>query len=133
MSSTRRFVERLLALVAGFTLCITGTKSPAQVDDNALRFEGHTCSVTNVVFNPDGKRLLVQSGDGVTIHEATTGKRLARMEVPRSAHGTSVFSPDGKFVAGVVDFHSMRWRALWRVVSYSFGCRVSCDTDGRRL
>jgi len=107
--STPRLSKWLIATIAGVALCVAGSKTPAQVGDDALRFEGHTLLVTTVAFSPDGKRLLVQSGDGVTIHDATTGKRLAKMEGVRSAHGRSVFSPDGKFVAGVVDFQLNVW------------------------
>ena len=109
MTSTPRLSKWLIATIAGVALCVAGSKTPAQVGDDALRFEGHTLLVTTVAFSPDGKRLLVQSGDGVTIHDATTGKRLAKMEGPRSAHGKSVLSPDGKFVAGVVDFQLNVW------------------------
>jgi WD40 repeat protein len=109
MKPTPRSIKWLLALFAGITLCAAGSKAPAQVGDDVLRFEGHTLLVTTVAFSPDGKRLLVQSGDGMTIHDATTGKKVARLEDPHSARGTSVFSPDGKFVAGVVDFQLNVW------------------------
>ena len=109
MMPTPRLSKWFIATIAGVAICVAGSKTPAQVGDDVLRFEGHSYLVTTVAFSPDGKRLLVQSGDGVTIHDATTGKRLAKMEGPRSAHGKSVLSPDGKFVAGVVDFQLNVW------------------------
>lgn len=109
MMPTPRRSKWFIATITGVAICVAGSKTPAQVGDDALRFEGHTLLVTTVAFSPDGKRLLVQSGDGVTIHDATTGKRLAKMEGPRSAHGMSAFSPDGKFVAGVVIFQLNIW------------------------
>jgi WD40 repeat protein len=82
MKPTPRSIKWLLALFAGITLCAAGSKAPAQIGDDVLRFEGHSYLVTNVAFSPDGKRLLVQSGDGVTIHDATTGKKVTRLEDP---------------------------------------------------
>ena len=74
--------------------------------------------VTNAVYSPDGKRIAVTallSGDnrrgvwGVLVWDATTGKELHRLEIPKS--GQVRFSPDGKQLA-ILPMEGEVW--LWQ-------------------
>ena len=56
----------------------------------------------NIVFSPDGKKLVSVSGEGIRIWDVDTGNFLRNLEV-RSGFRTYVsFSPDGKTIASVV-------------------------------
>jgi WD40 repeat protein/serine/threonine protein kinase len=60
---------------------------------------GHTNSVVDTVFSPDGEQILTASYDNsVRLWDASTGKELRQFNGHVSAVRSAIFSPDGKQV-----------------------------------
>jgi WD40 repeat protein len=71
------------------------------------RFEGHAGPASPVAFSPDGRLVLAASPGGVTVWDATTGRRLWRLRESLTRLRVSLtwmptqFSPDSHFVITV--------------------------------
>src|SRR5207245_3721036 len=62
-------------------------------------FKGHTRSVGNLAFSPDGKMVVFGSENGIKLCDAATGKELLTSKSGRNMAGGIKFSPDGKRLA----------------------------------
>src|SRR4029079_12740739 len=61
-------------------------------------FAGHTASVNNAVFSPDGKLIATSSDDGTArIWAVATGKTVVTIAQPPVVFNAT-FSPDGKYL-----------------------------------
>ncbi|MBV6426130.1 MAG: Protein TolB [Haliscomenobacter sp.] len=108
----------------------------------ASNHEGHTSSVNNVAFSPDGKRLATGSSDKTAkIWDVETGQVLRTMEGHLDNVSSVAFSPDGKRLAtGSDDKTAKIWdvetgEVLLRLENHSevgFSS-VAFSPDGKRL
>jgi WD40 repeat protein len=65
-----------------------------------LTLTGHTSTVRQVVFNPDGSHLATSSFDGTAkVWDAVSGKELFTLPAPITGLFGVTFSPDGKTIA----------------------------------
>jgi len=63
-------------------------------------------------FSPDGKRLLIGTGDnGLSIVEPRTGREILRLDNQKGMINSLAFSPDGRFfVTGGITGEMRRYR-----------------------
>jgi len=78
-------------------------------------FEGHTRTVRQAIFSPDGKKIVTASQDNTAkIWDAESGKELQTLEGHTSFVNYVAFSPDGKRIATASTDNTVR---IWDVES----------------
>ncbi len=89
-----------------------------QTGETSLTLKGHDSVVDDVVFSPDGKRLLTASADGTSkVWEVATGMELLTLYSKYLGHVfAGDFSPDGSLVV-TVDWSG--YGAVWDVATGS--------------
>jgi len=77
------------------------------------RLEGHTDSVWQAAFSPDGQRIVTASGDHTArVWNAANGQLLAKLEGHTGSVGQAAFSPDGQRIVTASEDHTARvWNA----------------------
>jgi WD40 repeat protein len=61
--------------------------------------KGHTATLYNIAWSPDGKRLASTGEDAVRLWETETGKELRKHSSPNGYYGMLAWSPDGRTLA----------------------------------
>ena len=73
------------------------------------QLKGHTSSVMNAAFSPDGKWVVTASKDNTArVWEAATGRSLATLQGHTDSVNSAAFSPDGKWVITASDDKAAR-------------------------
>src|SRR5262249_37071196 len=103
---------------------------------------GHTASVTDACFSPDGRRILTASEDGTArIWNADTGLSLRVFQGHTAGVGTARFSPDGQRVlttsadgtVRVWEADTGRQLAMFEERGQPWTAPASFSPDGRRV
>jgi WD40 repeat protein len=85
------------------------------IANGAKLFElvGHTGSVTDIAFSPDGTRIATASNDRTAkVWDATTGTLLLTLTGHTGQVHSLTFSPDGRRLTTVAEDHTLRVWAL---------------------
>ncbi len=111
-----------------------------------LTFTGHTWTVGDIAFSPDGKKLATASGDKTAkVWDATTGKELLTLAGHTFQVTGVAFSPDGTRIAtsaglqGSTDHTAKVWDAttgkeLLTLVGHTAGVdAIAYSPDGKRI
>jgi len=89
--------------------CVAGEISLWDVETGAFvrRFQGHTDTVNEVVFSPDGMLLASAGDDALFVWDVATGEMRRRFVATLSARVKgAAFSPDGRFIVSGADIEA---------------------------
>ena len=99
--------------------------------------EGHSSSVSDCAFSPDGRLIVSASGDStLKVWDSETGQSLRTLEGHSSSVSGCAFSPDGKLIVSASDDRTLKiWdagtgqmlRSLEGHSAYVIGCAFSPD------
>ena len=70
---------------------------------------GPTCEGTNVAFSPDGTHFVLWRGVVATVQNSHSGAVVIRLQVPSGRFQCCCFSPNGKLIAGSVNYTIHVW------------------------
>jgi WD40 repeat protein len=112
---------RFGASLAAFLLCITTAPAGRPLTDaygdplpsGAVRRIGtirlrHSADIRSLVYSSDGKTITSASENGVAVWEASTGRRVSLLSIPRYFYRAIAVSPDGSLAAYSIEGNTVR-------------------------
>lgn len=126
---------RMVALGGNTNLVLVNAENGRIVRD----FVGHTGTVTSIVFDRVGARLLSTSQDQtLRLWDVQSGQQLLKISNPQLHFANAVFAPDGKVIAsssseGVVQLWNIATQELEREFAGVEGKSVYLSRDGRYM
>ena len=110
-------------------------------DAQIMAITGHTGSVWDAAFSPDGRRIVTASGDRTArIWDAATGQQLQEFKGFSNPVATAEFSPDGsRLVMATMQKTAQVWdiasgKQIMTLEGHSAGIRLAAfSTDGKQI